>query len=139
MSANRKGKQLSGLSNDPRWMLLGKALNIGSEQQTMPLATLDLVEGLRSGEIRCMRRSISVHAAREPVHPSFWEGLLIDVVYSRVEIRRVTAGQGLYDYEEINGWVYFVWKPDIEQLWPQADQERWEPLRLAFAAAPSQR
>ena len=69
--------------DDAQWVLLRKAYNIRSEQLTgggpSPVAAGDLVEGLRSGNLRCMRRSIENREEVERVPASFWLGRDIHV------------------------------------------------------------
>ena len=91
--AARKGKRTNADDlplDDRRWLALKTAHHIISEQltgaQLSPIASFDLIEGLQSGKLRCMRRSLINPSERELVPASFWQGLRIDVEVDCIRI-----------------------------------------------------
>jgi len=131
----RKGKRNNADDlplDDRRWVALKKAHNIISEQltgeQLSPLASFDLIEGLQSEKLRCMRRSLINPSERKRLSASFWRGLRIDVEVDCIRFLPSVPIKALRDFREIHLWVYYVWEPDIEKLWPStaADQKLTE-------------
>ena len=86
------------------------------------------MEGLKSGKLRCMRESRTNPSERELVPASFWHGLKIDAEpdLSLIQIHRGLPIQGNARaiLEQIYGWVFYVWKPDFDKLWPSAKADR---------------
>ena len=82
--------------DDPRWLTLTMAHHIRSEQligaRFSSLASSHLMEGLKSGKLRCMRESRTNPSERERVPASFWQGLKIDV---EPDLRLIQFHRGL--------------------------------------------
>ena len=123
----RKGKRNNADDlplDDRRWMALKKVHNIISEQltgeQLSPIASFDLIEGLQSEKLRCMRRSLINPSERKRLSASFWQGLRIDVEVDCIRFLPSVPIQALRDFREIHLWAYYVWEPDIDKLRPSA-------------------
>ncbi len=126
------GEQPIPSLDDKRWQPLTMAHHTRSEEligaRFSPLASRHLMEGLKSGKLRCMRESRTNPSEREPVSSSFWQTLNIHVepdlrliqIQRGRSIQRVTPR----DLGQIYDWAYYVWKPDFDKLWPStaADQ-----------------
>jgi len=110
-------KQASPSLDDPRWVSLIKAHHICSEQLTgdrfSDLATVELMEALRSGKLRCMGRNSANPSERKLVPSSFWQDRRILLIDGHLQIRGKLHGPGKGVY-----WDLFVWEPDIDTLWP---------------------
>ena len=131
----RKGKRNDADDlplDDRRWLTLTMAHHTLSEQligeRFSPLASSHLMEGLRSGKLRCMRESRTNPSERERVPASFWQGLRIDV---EPDLRLIQILRGLSDprercpiFGQVYGWAFYVWKPDFDRLWPSAKADR---------------
>jgi hypothetical protein len=109
--------------DDAQWVLVRKAYNIRSEQLTgggpSSVAAGDLVGGLRSGKLRCMRRSIENREEVERVPASFWQGRDIQVEANSIHISSPRRDPRDARTRE-RPWIYYVWEPDIHYLWPTA-------------------
>jgi hypothetical protein len=111
--------------DDPRWLPLINLYNELSEQLTgkpdSPLARMELLERLRTGELRWMRRSIKDPSQRERGHPSFFQDRLITAIGAD---SRIYPGEKGYIF-----WAYYVWKPDRGGLWqsPDTNQRKVDP------------
>ena len=92
------------------------------------LASSHLMEGLKSGKLRCMRESRTNPSKREQVPASFWQNLNIHVEpdLGLIQIQRGRSIQRVTprDLGHIYDWAYYVWKPDFETLWPAAQPVR---------------
>jgi hypothetical protein len=117
--------------DDPRWVSLAMAHHTRSEQLTgarfSSLASSHLMEGLKSGKLRCMRESRTNTRERELVPASFWHGLRIDADpdLGLIQIHRGLPIQGNPPdlRTHVHGWAYYVWKPDFDKLWPPAEAD----------------
>jgi hypothetical protein len=108
--------------DDPRWMPMLTAHHLVSEQLTGVRlswrASDDVVEKLQSGKLRCMRLTTAKPIKRELVEASFWNDHEIVVDFGFVQIYRGPPGPIVRDpHTRINGWEFYIWKPDLEQLW----------------------
>jgi hypothetical protein len=120
------GEQPSPSLDDKRWLTLIMAHHTRSEQligkRFSSLASSHLVEGLKSGRLRCMRERRTDPSEREPVSASFWHGLRINAEpdLSLIQILRGLPNQGNPPdlRTQVQGWAFFVWGPDIDSLWP---------------------
>jgi hypothetical protein len=103
--------------DDPRWVSLILAHHIRSEQLTGDRlsddATVELMEVLKSGKLRCMVRNSADPSERKLVPASFWQDHRILLIDGYLQIRGKSHGPG-------KGvcWDFFGWKPDIDTLWP---------------------
>ena len=84
------------------------------------LAAGHLIEGLKSGKLRCMRESRTNPSERQRVPASFWHGLRIDAErdLSLIQIVRGLPIQGNAPdlRTQVYGWAFYVWKPDFDKL-----------------------
>ena len=120
------GEQPSPPLDDKRWQTLTMAHHTRSEQligkRFSSHASSQLIEALRSGKLRCMRESRTNPSEREPVPASFWQGLKIyvepDLSLIQILVGHPIQGEPSAIFGQIYGWVFFVWKPDIDRLWP---------------------
>ena len=113
--------------NDPRWYTLKAAID-RREQQTgaVSLVVTDLERDLESDKLRSMRRNLLTGEC-EHVPAIFWRDHVIDItlpphieVYRRRDIDRTPQRWGTFAHQaadRINGWVFFVWKPDFDRLY----------------------
>jgi len=97
------------------------------------LASSHLMEGLKSGKLRCMRESMTNPSKREQVPTSFWQNLNIHVEadLKLIQIQRAPSIQQVTprDLGQIYDWAFYVWKPDFDRLWPKAEaDQKSEPL-----------
>jgi len=127
----RKGKRDNADDlplDDPRWLTLTMAHHTRSEQLTgkrfSSRASSHLMEGLKSGKLRCRRESRIDPSKRELVPSSFWQGLRIhedpDVGVIQFRRDRTSQGETPRDLGQLYDWAYDVWMPDFETLWPAA-------------------
>jgi hypothetical protein len=122
--SSRKAKRELPL-DDPRWFPLIEALKQLSPQTRF--ATFDLLEKLKRGEARCLRRNLTNPSERELVFASFWQDVEIDetmVNFGSVQIYRVPAIRVTPEKFQLprkrldEGWAFYVWKPDLAKAWP---------------------
>jgi hypothetical protein len=118
----------------PRWLALIEAHTLLSPQTGF--ATFDLLDALKGDKLRCMRRSTTNPCERERVPASFWQDLEIDEtmtnfgliqIYRGPPIQVEARGKFRDPQTRLEGWAYYVWKPDLDQILsapaPQAKQE----------------
>jgi hypothetical protein len=114
--------------DDPRWCAMQAAIELRQRQTgAIPLAITDLERAMASDKLRSMRRDSST-GAPERLEPSFWIDHLIDVSTGAVAIYRCNEGDkdapqrwSFYAHrhdQRIDGHVYYVWRPDLEKLYP---------------------
>jgi hypothetical protein len=99
--------------DDPRWLPLDEALHLMTQHTgSAPLAALDLRQAMMPPRprVRGMRRFIEDgrDIRRELVPAEVW----IEPVLS-ANLHRFPPDLNL---RKIHGWVYYVWKPDIDTL-----------------------
>jgi hypothetical protein len=111
--------------NDPRWLAMKAAIDL-REQQTadVGLALRDIEQAMASGKLRSMRRDLAGGEA-ELVAAVFWEthfvGYLtpLSVIICRQtdSDRYKTDEYGNLAAERLDGWAFYIWKPDLEKYW----------------------
>jgi hypothetical protein len=121
MAAKRKGKRADEprLDDDSNWVTLTMTHHILSEQRIgargPALATMELNEGLRCGELRWMRRSMVNPRRCQRGRAAFFRG------------RKIYLDDGIVRFYPPDQktrrkhntrvpWAYYVWKPDIDRL-----------------------
>ncbi|PSO25116.1 hypothetical protein [Bradyrhizobium sp. MOS002] len=122
----RKSKQHASLKrpslrlDDPRWISLALAHHIRSEQLTgeryADLATPQIVEALVSEKLHSMRRNMATGEC-EGLSGPFWRGRDIIIIDHQFQITPRGPRPGVH-------WETFVWKPDVDRLWPAAQTEQ---------------
>jgi hypothetical protein len=131
--------------DDPRWLPLIEAHKLLSPQSGF--AIFDLLEALKSDKLGCMRRSTTNPGDRESVPALFWEGLEIDEtminvgrtdLYRGPPIQVEARGQFRDPETRLEGWAYYVWKPDLDRLLlgPQAEPGAEMPPRAKSGPKP---
>jgi hypothetical protein len=113
-----KGLPLGG----PHWLPLDDAHRLHHEATgNRFLAAGDLTGALLSGHLRCMRRRVGrgVGPGREFVPSAFWASYRLDSWRDALLIRARIRQQGKA-VEALRGYVFYVWKPDLEKIWPTA-------------------
>ena len=126
------GKQPSLSLDDKRWQTLIMAHHTRSEQligkRFSTHASGQLIEALRSGKLRCMCESRTNPSERKWVLASFWQNLNIhvepDLGLIKIERRRSDQPVSQRDLGQIYDWVFYVWKPDFDKLWPPMKADR---------------
>jgi hypothetical protein len=98
--------------------------------------TFDLVAALKSNKLRCMRRSMTSPSESERVSASFWQDVEIDesmIDWGIIYICRGPPIEGKFrdPNTRLDGRSFYVWKPDVDQLWSasEAGQEAETSLR----------
>jgi hypothetical protein len=105
----------------PHWLPLDDARRLRHEATgNRSLIAGDLTGALLSGHLRCMRRRIGrgVGPNRELVPSSFWAGHRLDSWTDALLVRARTHRGGVV--QTLRGFVFYVWKPDLERIWPTA-------------------
>jgi hypothetical protein len=111
--------------NDPCWCAMRVAIDL-RERQTgaSRLAILDLQQAMAGGKLRSMRRNLT-SGEGELLSASFWKTYSIGYLsLSSVTIcrsadidRHKIDEYGNLVAERIDGWAWYVWKPDFETIW----------------------
>jgi hypothetical protein len=125
MPKSKKRKQPSPSLDDKRWQTLIMAHHARSEQlfgkRFSYVASVHLIERLRSGELRCMRESKKNPRVREWVPASFFQNFNIyvepDLSLIQIQVDRSIPRGTQRDLGQINDWVFYIWKPDYDKLW----------------------
>jgi hypothetical protein len=125
MPKSKKRKQPSPSLDDKRWQTLIMAHHARSEQlfgkRFSYVASVHLIERLRSGELRCMRESKKNPSVREWVPASFFQNFNIyvepDLSLIQIQVDRSIPRGTQRDLGQINDWVFYIWKPDYDKLW----------------------
>jgi hypothetical protein len=117
------------LEDDARWMSLNEAVELHERRtRSLTLTVFDLEQKLAIGQLHCMRRKrTSGERKREPC--SFWNYHFIGVSSRHVDVYRPPPGvdrtqrHKIDDYgnivaDRLDGWMFYVWRPDFETLWP---------------------
>jgi hypothetical protein len=107
--------------DSPHWLPLNDAHRLHHETTgNRSLAAGDLTGALLSGHLRCMRRRVGrgVEPDREFVPSSFWAGYRLDSWSDALLIRARTHRGGVVP--TLQGFAFYVWKPDLERIWPTA-------------------
>ena len=115
--------------DDLHWLPMIMAHHFCSEKlvgtRLSSYASDELRKQLGRGKLRCMRRDTA--SKPEVVSRTFWQVHEIDVHTGAVEIYRGPRGPHGRDHQtRVNG-LFYVWKPDLDQLWSTAEAE--QPMR----------
>ena len=132
-------EQPSPSLDDKRWLTLTMAHHIRSEQligkRFSTHASSQLIEALRSEKLRCIRESRTKPSERGWVPASFWQNLNIyvepNLSFIQIQVGRSIQRVTQRDLGQIYDWVFYVWKPDFDGLWPpaKADQKSEPSMR----------
>jgi len=118
VKAQRRGKLPL---DDARWLPMTDAHGeLTRRTGDRSLSARDLTDGLMVGRVRCMRRRLrpGSERARELVSHAFWALHRLDSWSDALlVVPRVQAGPLV---ASVRGFVFYVWKPDFEKLWPTA-------------------
>jgi hypothetical protein len=100
---------------DPRWVaLIPEHRRLTERLSSGGLAAADFTKAMADGVVRCMGRRAG---GRELVPPSFWVDYELDWgTRSGLGVRPRMRKSGAYVH--VRGWVFFIWKPDVDKLWP---------------------
>ena len=117
--------------DDLHWLPMIMAHHFWSEKlvgtRLSSYASDELRKQLGRGKLRCMRRDTA--SKPEVVSRTFWRDHEIDVHTGAVEIYRGPRGPHGRDHQtRVNG-LFYVWKPDLDQLWSTAEAEQELPMR----------
>jgi hypothetical protein len=132
MAAKRKRKRADKprLDDNSNWLILPMVHHTRSEQlKDTPffylLAKQQLLEILKNGKLRCMRKSRTNPFKREWVPAAFWHDLatLEKALSSSNPISRTKAPHAIF------GWDYYVWGPDIDMIWGKSVVHQRSPTR----------
>ncbi len=136
--AARKSKQAKARNqpspalDNPRWLTMTMAHHSRSEQligaRFSDVASRRLREALKGEKLRCMRETGTNPPEREPVPASFWQDHWI-AADPDTGIQILPTQPTRRDPRHF--WIYYVWKPDFDKLWPpaKADQKSESPMR----------
>ena len=124
----RKGKRNDADDpplDDRRWLTLTMAHHTLSERlvgaRFSNLASRHLRELLEGEKLRCMRESGRNPRQREPVEASFWQDHWITAdPDTGIQILLIKISRR--DLRQF--WIFYVWKPDFDKLWPSAKAAR---------------
>jgi hypothetical protein len=110
------------LNDDALWLAI-KAAHERLVERTgdTELATIELMQALAQGRLPCMARS-TVTGERKPVAPTTWTDQ-IELLWSRTNglrvVHRPQPGEPFPNVvKPFRGWVFYVWQPDFETVWP---------------------
>ncbi|MCP3464480.1 hypothetical protein [Bradyrhizobium sp. CCGUVB23] len=105
--------------DDPHWLPAQEEYKLLYQRRGhSKLASLDMNKALASGRVRCMRRNIE-SGDPEPLTREFWAHREL-VAHATASFTRTRDGP------DPVGFVYFLWHPDVEKVWPalrQTDDE----------------
>jgi hypothetical protein len=103
------------LDYDARWLPIEAAPALLAERTTA--LAIDLTDALLRGHLRCIR---SAAGERKRVAASAWRYQLI--LSSGKDglrvLRRPQPGEYGDPVKSVRGWVFYVWKPDFDRIWP---------------------
>jgi len=128
MARKRNGKRADEprLDDDSNWVTLTMMHQALSEQligaRGSVLATMKLIEGLQSDELRSMRKSITDPKRRQLVRAAFWCGHEIYFEDGSVKFHPRYKRRPRPHKTRVL-WRYFGWKPDFEKLLAAAKTE----------------
>jgi hypothetical protein len=148
---------------DPRWIpLIAEHKRLAARLASNHLAAEDLAKAMADGVVRSMRRWGDEHELAPPDFPPSRERKLVppdywvrqELVYTktfgltvRLRMPRGSANTSARRGWVVVGWVFFVWKPDIDRFWlryelpPVPDQKldavAIDPPALAASPEPS--
>jgi hypothetical protein len=116
--------------DDLHWLPMIMAHHFLSEKlvgtRLSSYASDELRNQLARGKLRCMRRDAT--GKPELVPRTFWRDHEIDTHTGAVEIYRGPRGPHGRDHQSrVNG-LFYVWKPDLDQLWSTAEAEQELPM-----------
>ena len=98
--------------DDPRWRPLKAALEALALQIGSKVAADALEQAMASARLRSMRRNLAT-GEREWLEPPFWLNHAIDVATTFGSVRDWDPFWKLLG-EVIEGFVFYVWKPDLD-------------------------
>ncbi|MBR0719397.1 hypothetical protein [Bradyrhizobium liaoningense] len=106
--------------DDPLWRPVDEEHKLLSQRLgNRQLAHVDLNQALAEGRVRTMRRQIK-GGEPEPMLPDFWAHRDL-VIHANGSFTRIHGGP-----PDPGSFVYFLWHPDVEKVWPalrQVDNE----------------
>jgi hypothetical protein len=118
MSKKAKSKPERELPlDDPRWQLVDEALRqMTARIGHATLAAFDLRQATMNGRVRSMRRYLSTgqEIRRELVPAECFAEPVLSANLDRLP----------RDLRSIHGWLYYVWKPDIDTLFGASPEEK---------------
>jgi hypothetical protein len=102
--------------DDPRWLPAQEQYKLLYERSGhSQLVNVDLNKALANGRVRSMRRNIKT-GEPERLLPEFWAHREL-VIHATGSFTRTQDGPDPGDF------VYFLWHPDVEKVWPALRQE----------------
>jgi hypothetical protein len=110
------------LNDDALWLAIKAAYERLVERTgDTELATIELMQALAQDRLPCMARS-TVTGERKPVAPTTWTDQ-IEMLWSRTNglrvVHRPQPGEPFPNVvKPFRGWVFYVWQPDFETVWP---------------------
>jgi hypothetical protein len=109
---------------DPRWIpLIIEHKRLAERLTSSGLAAGDLTKAMADGVIRSMGRKAG---GRELLSSKFW-AKDYELYWSRIHGLELHPRRRGNVYVPVRGWVFFIWEPDRDKLWPPNPSPPAEP------------